>query len=136
MISDKTTLQDGLIAEGLADLVMQLVRQRIAEDRDHPLAIKPGQRWASAEQLAHRYGFKSARTILKRAADFGGARSHDGPGADLRFDLRKADEYWRSQQQKLAAESRPPQVTPRAPRKPKHSHGRRHRRTGRPLIDF
>jgi hypothetical protein len=99
----------------------------------HPLALRPGQEWATAAQLAHRYGFEDPQTIRRRAAEFGGAPIDDGLGSDLRFHVSTADAHWRAQQQKLADRCRPPIAT-RAPRRPRQR--RAQSPLGHPLVEF
>jgi hypothetical protein len=94
------------------------------------LAISPGQEWANAAQLAHRYGFIDPETIRKRPVQFGAAPL-DGPGSAVRYHVPTADAYWRAQQQKLA-EARRPKVATRTGRKTKRRPT--HTRSGVPLL--
>jgi hypothetical protein len=119
------------IAEMVADKVAAALRA-LASDR-HPLAISPGQEWANAAQLAHRYGFMDPETIRKRPVQFGAAPL-DGPGSAVRYHVPTADAYWRVQQQKLA-EAHRPAVAPRAGRARKRR-PTKVTRSGVPLVEF
>jgi hypothetical protein len=135
-VKDLRARVDELLA--LQEQTDELLRRALAllTSDDHPLAIKDGQTMVTAEQLAHRFSYKDAETIRKRATQFGGARAGDGPGAELRFDFRKADAYWLEQQERLLAEARPPEVPARAPKRLKSPQPFRHRRTGQALVQF
>jgi hypothetical protein len=121
-------------AQRIAAMVAEQVAAalRAHASGEHPLAIKPGQEWASADQLAHRYGFMDPETIRKRPVQFGAAPL-DGPGSAVRYHVPTADAYWRAQQQKLAERHRPFVVRAERARKRRPTGVTR---SGVPLVEF
>lgn len=83
-------------------------RARASEGADDELILRPGQVWASAEQLARRYDM-SVKWIHKHRVEFGAVRvSPEASNSKWKFHVETADAWMVEQRVRPAAARRGP----------------------------
>lgn len=105
-----TSVRAGAIGSGLSPVAAPAPRNPSASTTrvagPDPHALLPGQEWASAEQIARRLGM-SVKWVHRHRVALGVARVSPGSSnSKLRFHVRTADEWMRSQMESPPASNK------------------------------